>query len=96
MGQKPFNLYAKRSYGDNRNIHHWQTIEQPRGPWVDVMMPDGDGVMREQQPTGWNWYGIVWPVNPHNTGKRGILEILNRLIPAGRGVHEVALAQKGE
>lgn len=83
-GQLPFNLYAKRSYGDPRQT--WTTTETPTGRWYDLIMPDDDGVMRSDRPKGWAWFGIVWPVNPHDTGRRGILEMLNRLIPPGQAI----------
>lgn len=70
-----WNLYAHRlhDYGEQA----WATTAQPTGQFDKLIMPDAEGVMQEPAPTGWNWYAIHWPVNPHFTGENMILDMLN-------------------
>jgi len=70
-----WNLYAHRlmDYGER----FFATTEKPNGRFDKLIMPSADGIMRDAPPSGWNWYAIRWPTNPHNTGERAILEMLN-------------------
>lgn len=44
---------------------------------VDIIMPNRLGIMTAERPKlRNNWNAVIWPVNPHETGQRGIIEIL--------------------
>lgn len=73
-----WNLYAHRlmDYGERC----FATTEKPNGRFDKLIMPGDDGRMRGDPPKGWGWYAVRWPVNPHNTGARMILEMLNAAV----------------
>lgn len=51
-----------------------------------LVMPDESGELPERYLKAKTGIAIRWPVNPHYTGRYGIVELLNRQYSIGRPI----------
>jgi len=60
-----------------------------QGEYSEIIMPEKNGILINRDKeliTG--WYKVAWPLNPHFTGERGILEMLNTVYNQEGGKNE--------
>ncbi|MEA3224758.1 MAG: hypothetical protein U9Q07_02325 [Planctomycetota bacterium] len=61
---------------------NWNLYAHFTGARCDnIIMPDEYGALAPTGPAGDNWYAVAWPVNPHFTGRGGVMEILTEHYP---------------
>lgn len=74
--------YLLRRYGldidrPDQRFNLYIQLNRDTGEVLNVRMPDNDGTMR-RFPPGPSWSGVVWPVNPWDTGQESIKRTINR------------------